>query len=279
MAELRQFAAGLKSSKARGQASRSVLDFLESNNEEWQYHDVKVDAIWDAFVEKVTGLSEGAIERGSFAKPSGPLSAVLSFQWHYPTWSTKKPYWGFVMDPTNPSLRAQDKRIAQGSKSFVRTQDTFPIRHHFIKEGIPWDSLYDNWAEIKASCLEMARTFNRQSKILVVLGRENFENVKELVGLDDDEELDRVELGSGPRLYDQQAHFHPVRGRSENEIRRIVLLSYHSQTFFHSGTPQSIRAYHDLIWNAACSMAGIDLDKVDVLQRVARGKPHCNRWC
>ncbi len=58
-------------------------------------------------------------------KPSGPLDAPLTCMWHYPTFSTKKPSYGMVMDTTNPSLRVQGAKLSSTARSGPRTGSQF----------------------------------------------------------------------------------------------------------------------------------------------------------
>ncbi|RTE82847.1 hypothetical protein BHE90_002624 [Fusarium euwallaceae] len=224
-------------------------------NDDWASHDLTIDEKWAAFTKKVRELSGDKIDVATLVKPSGPSKAVLTTQWHFPTWVTESPLYGSTMDHTNPSLRAQFAKFKHDP--YVKTQDTLPIREDFIRGGVKWDKLYANWPQIKETCLEFTRWLNRNSKIIMIVGEENVRSWQNLIELDDTVEAIKVEFKIDLTVFGETPCFQIIRSKLTKEIQQIVLFSYHSQYFFYRDISMRIRAWHDLLWNAAAEWANI----------------------
>ncbi|KAL7929743.1 hypothetical protein V8C35DRAFT_284080 [Trichoderma chlorosporum] len=96
---------------------------------EWPKSNVNPTAFIDDPRRDIQPLVGDSYNMNSMAKPSGPFGAILYIQWHYPTWRTNKKDINFrhVLDPNNPSLRQQFKKI--GDSSSVSTSDMIPFRN------------------------------------------------------------------------------------------------------------------------------------------------------
>ncbi|KAJ4311783.1 hypothetical protein N0V84_010278 [Fusarium piperis] len=229
-------------------------DFLLINDD-WASHDLSIDEKWAAFTQKVKELSGDKIEISSLVKPSGPLNAVLTTQWHFPTWVTESPFYGSTMDHTNPSLRAQFAKFKHDPH--VKTQDTLPIRESFTRGGVQWDKHYANWPQIKETCLEFTRWLNRNSKIIMIVGEENVRGWLDLIELDDTVEAIKVKFNLDLPIFGETPCLQIIRSKLTKEIQQIVLFSFHSQYFFYRDISMRVRAWHDLLWNAAAEWANI----------------------
>lgn len=236
--------------------------------QEWASHDEDVDTMWNEFVGDIVKLGEGEIKRENLVKPSGPLRAVLTFFWHYPTWNTQKKAFGHVFDRTNPSLRFQHKKI--GPNGWVRTHDRFPFRHPYVRGGVDWESEYPNWADIEARCHRFNKEMIKHSKIIFFIGQENHETWKRFITLAQGDRIHQVQLGSvgftlPDSVYKAQPAFHTIRD-SSGTVKQLVFSSYHSQYCIYGG--DSVRgAYMDLTWNAALKFAELDVSQYDTFTR------------
>jgi hypothetical protein len=253
--QLRMFVADCKVD--RGQSLVDIDRFIESRTEDWDSHDIDIDKKWDILADELVNLSNGALCREFLTKPSGPSKAALTCIWHYPTWYTNSPAWGHVMDRTNPSLRAQYARM--GPSPFVRTQNRFPIRESYSKDGVPWNDTYSNWDQIEEKCLKFCRWLNKRSKLILVIGRENAASVADLIDLGQSLESIEIKIRHRQSVFEAMPHIQVIRHKSSKEIKHVVLTSYHSQSFFYDTVRMDMRAFTDLIWNAACEIAGIEL--------------------
>ncbi|KAL7962493.1 hypothetical protein V8C34DRAFT_301384 [Trichoderma compactum] len=63
------------------------------------------------------------------SREQGPFGSVMHVQWHYPTYRCRKTNvtFGHVVDPSNPSLRQQVKKL--GSSINISTSDMIPFRN------------------------------------------------------------------------------------------------------------------------------------------------------
>ncbi|SPJ75397.1 uncharacterized protein FTOL_05128 [Fusarium torulosum] len=254
---LRRFLSDCKlRSSYRGESSEQVDAFLNRRDRDtWATHDAQIDTEWDRFAAEIVDLSQNNIVLASLSKPSGPLNAVLTMNWHFPTWSTQAPFWSHVMDPTNPSLRAQKEKY--GLNSFIRTQNRLPIREHYKKSGVNWDDIYPNWTAIEEKCLSFNKTLNRHSKLIMVIGTENVRSFEKLIEYDSaTEELVQVKLRIPQvKTFGDVPNFVIIQNKTSREVRQVVFFSYHSQTFFARDVNMPSRAYHDFLWNAVADMA------------------------
>ncbi|KAF4448652.1 hypothetical protein F53441_7961 [Fusarium austroafricanum] len=170
---------------------RPIGDFLHVHGD-WANHDSEIDSKWIQLCNRIVELSGGKIDMKTLVKPFGPLNAVLTTQWHFPTWFTQHPLYGMTMDDTNPSLRAQHAKFEYND--CVKSQDTYPIRVNFVRGGIKLDTIYENWSQIHEECLKFTRWLNRNSKIIFFVGEENVRHWRELVELD----IDLMVFGEEP---------------------------------------------------------------------------------
>ncbi|RSL90517.1 hypothetical protein CEP51_000674 [Fusarium floridanum] len=204
-------------------------------NSGWASHDLDIDAKWEDLAQRIVELSGSKIDIRTLVKPSGPLKAVLTAQWHFPTWVTQHPLHGMTMDNSNPSMRAQHAK--------------FKFDAH--------ETIYDNWSQIKEECLKFTRWLNRHSKIILIIGDENYREWREFIHLDETVEAIKIDLDIDLPVFSDKPCFQIVRSKASKEIQQLVLFSYHSQYFFYRDISMRIRAYHDLLWNAVSEWAGI----------------------
>jgi hypothetical protein len=116
------------------EAINDIDGFLSRTGGGWDTHDPAIDTLWDDLLTRVKGLMGETFPVAQMVKPSGPLKAICHIQWHYPTFATRNPDYGHVMDHTNPSLRIQ--YLKMGLPRTVRTVDTIPMRHATSKREV-----------------------------------------------------------------------------------------------------------------------------------------------
>lgn len=93
-------------------AESSTNTFLDRDSAAgWASNDRDIDDIWEVLVEDVVKLGSGTVKREDLVKTSGPLGAILSCFWHYPTFETRRRDFGHVFDKTNPALRFQHDKV------------------------------------------------------------------------------------------------------------------------------------------------------------------------
>ncbi|RSM13755.1 hypothetical protein CEP52_001699 [Fusarium oligoseptatum] len=119
------------------------------------------------------------------------------------------------------------------------------------------ETIYDNWSQIKEECLKFTRWLNRHSKIILIIGDENYREWREFIHLDETVEAIKIDLDIDLPVFSDKPCFQIVRSKASKEIQQLVLFSYHSQYFFYRDISMRIRAYHDLLWNAVSEWAGI----------------------
>lgn len=254
-----------------GQSQEPIDNFLQRRDPRWCTHDRDIDSLWDTFADDLVRLGESKIDREYLVKPSGPLRASLTCFWVYPTFKTSHPKYGHVHDRTNPSLRLQDDKI--GANDRVRTQDRIPIRHDFVsdkKGGVPWQSEFPNWSQI----LERCHTFNKEllkhSRVIIFVGKENCTTWKSFLDLEQGDRVQQVQFKflAGDcnvklplHIYGQSTSYYMIRA-SSSAVKKLIFLAFHSQ--YMVKTNDYLRgAYNDLVWNAACSFAGLDVVRYD----------------
>lgn len=256
-----------------GQLSQSLEPtdaFLTREKEqEWASHDAGIDAMWDEFVADIVKLGEGTINREDLVKPSGPLRAVLTFFWHYPTWRTQKKAFGHVFDKSNPSLRFQHSKV--GPNGWVRTHNRFPFRHPYVKGRVDWEAEYQNWADIEARCHRFNKEMMKHSKVIFFIGQENHDSWQRFITLGQGDRIHQVQLGGSPGInlpdsvYKARPAFHTVRD-STGTVKQLVFSSYHSQ-YCINGRDTVRGAYMDLVWNAAMNFADLEINQYDTFTR------------
>lgn len=230
----------------------------------WRSQDLEIDAKWNMFVEDLTRISN-AIIGPTLSKPTGNLLAPLTILWNYPSWSSHRGLWGQVFDTSNPCLRMQCAKL--GLNPHIKTQNRIPIREHWTPQGVKWEQKYQSWDLIAAKCHEFNVWLNAQSKIIILIGKENAFMPRDKIIPFNNESMEvlRIELpphqGQRPLLFKQQPWFEVIRDRATKKIRHLLFISYHTQAFFYDTHAWDARAYHDLVWNAACGLAGIPLPR------------------
>jgi hypothetical protein len=229
----------------------------------WHSQDPDIDTRWDVFVEGLTRISNDVIIGPTLTKPTGNLRAPLTILWNYPSWSSHRRLWGQVVDESNPCLRMQYAKL--GPSSFIKTQNRIPIREHWTPEGVKWEQKYPNWASVLEKCHELNVWLNTQSKIIILVGKENaFMPRDKIVPMDESMEILRIELckhKGRPLLFKEQPWFEVIRNRTTKKIHHLLFVSYHTQAFFYDTHDWDSRVYHDLVWNAACGLAGIPVPR------------------
>ncbi|KAI1395269.1 hypothetical protein F4819DRAFT_478921 [Hypoxylon fuscum] len=244
---------------SRGESMEDVDLFHDSVVQDWANHDSDITELWNGFVGRIKNLQPRYDEK-LLCKPSGPLSAILTIIWHYPTFLCSKTHWGSTYDQKNPSLLTQKWKV--GSSPFVRTQDSIPIRSTF-KHNCPADfETWKQWPKIEKECNEFNRVLIAHSKFIILIGKRNFESMESLVAHEGSCELVTLELNHPqlPTMFEKPASVCLVRDRETREVRHVVFLSNHCQSFFYNPDPRTA-AYHDLLWNAALSLSGLPVSR------------------
>lgn len=182
------------------------------------------------------------------------------------------------MNRTNPSLKALQARM--GSNRSVRTQNRIPIREAYQAAGVDWKEAYANWPQIEQKCLELQRWLNARSKIMIVVGSENHQSFDLLLDLEPKSgalEISKVKLNVPFRMFGEDPYLLLVREKSTKDIKQLVFFSFHSQYFYRPEAGMHFRAYHDLLWNAACEMAGIEVQTSNYFIKQAEAVRHSGR--
>lgn len=254
-----------------GESLEPIANFLQRRDPRWCTHDRDIDSLWESFADDLVRLGESKINREYLVKPSGPLRAPLTSLWVYPTFKTLHPKYGHVHDRTNPSLRLQDDKI--GANDRVRTQDRIPIRHDFVsdkKGGVPWQSEFPNWSQILEKCHTFNKELLKHSRVIIFVGKENCTTWQSFLDLEQGDRIQQVQFkflagGCNVKLplhiYGQSTAYYMIRA-SSGAVKNLVFLAFHSQ--YMVKTNDYLRgAYNDLVWNAACSFAGLDVVRYD----------------
>ncbi|KAM0241214.1 hypothetical protein ACHAPO_002017 [Fusarium lateritium] len=181
-----------------------IRDFVYASGN-WASHDREIDRAWEKFSNRIVELSGGKIDIRTLSKPSGPFGAVLTTQWHYPTWTTSRPMYGMTMDHTNASLRAQQAKF--DIDDHIKTQDTIPIREAFVRGGVDWGTVYTNWSQIKDECCKFVRWLNSTTKIIILVSEENIRQLRDYVNLDETVEAIKIELDLGINVFGDKPSF------------------------------------------------------------------------
>ena len=232
----------------------------------WPSQDAIVDKEWNILVDEINRLSGGVIITESLTKPTGRLNAPLAIVWNYPTWRTSNIRWAQVLDYCNPCLRMQYAKL--GPNPHIRTQNRIPVREVWQSSGIEWEQ-YANWQDIETKCHQFCRWMNTQSKIIILVGRENCMMPRnQLIEMGSELESVRVVMHSANnlKLFGHGPHFELIQHRQTKKIHHIIFFAAHTQTFFFDGF-WNIRAYHDLAWNAACGLLGIPVPRPNYFVR------------
>jgi hypothetical protein len=216
-------------------------------------------------------LSDQEIIGQTLTKPTGKWNAPLAIIWNYPSWTSPNIEWAQVLDRSNPCVGMQYAKL--GPSPRIRTQNRIPIRTNYKAGGILWESLFPKWSEMEKKCLEFSRWLNTKSRVILLIGKENATTpLHRLVEMDDSLEVVSVLLRShiSVKLYAQVPQLEIIRNSQTKKIQHLVLKSFHTQTFLDE-IPFSIRAYHDIVWNGACGLAGIPVPRPRYFLRQGSG--------
>ncbi|KAI0882166.1 uncharacterized protein GGS22DRAFT_191337 [Annulohypoxylon maeteangense] len=256
----------------RGRSLEDIDAFHTSNETNWANHDSDITLEWKSFVEKIEELLGHDIIPGTLSKPSGPLKAILTCRWHYPSWTTKKSVWGHVADRTNPCLKVQFGKA--GSNPYIRTENLYPIRVDYTPaEGRRLFADHQKGHRIEKICFEFIKWIDSHSKFLIVLGEENFRYFNSLIEVKEGCEVKKVELKCPgiPGVYKKTPFLTIIRDRRTHDIQQVAFFSYHSQSFFYGGFAHLCSAaYHDLLWNAVLELSGLEISSTNNFLRMAK---------
>ncbi|KAK8135779.1 hypothetical protein PG984_003719 [Apiospora sp. TS-2023a] len=241
---------------SRAQAS-GEMDVSQHDVNSYADHDPDITERWDELVADIKKASGGQLDEQYLVKPSGPLNAILTCHWHYPTFKTKRVGYGHVMDHTNASLQFQHQKT--GYSPFIRTQDSVPIRQG-NSDKTPWNEYVSGWGKIEPLLDKFNKWMNRHSKFVILLRKENFNQVYSKFHLEPTEEmidaaLRMPEVGV---LFEQHLHAKVIRKKETKAICQVIFFVPHGASFYY-GTQPSLAAYTDLVWNALCQMCSIDI--------------------
>ncbi|KAH8902447.1 hypothetical protein BR93DRAFT_237858 [Coniochaeta sp. PMI_546] len=234
-----------------------VGSFRNRPGDDWINDDDEITEEWDtSLCPDIEALAGPELDIRTLSKPSGRRDATLSLVLHYPTFNTGRLRGGSTFDPSNPCLNMIKTKI--GPSQAVKVQDRIMARHECEKQ-VDWSRAFPNWAEMAERFLSFNRFLNEDSPILILMGNENCrrDNLGDLVRLGQDDEICWIRFAVAAKLFGDGASFALVRNKTTRAIKRVVFLSWHPNRFFHSG-PKVYGAYHDLIFNACCELAGID---------------------
>ncbi|RYP07020.1 hypothetical protein DL764_002779 [Monosporascus ibericus] len=263
--------------RSHPKAIEDVDAFLSSTKKDWADHDPKITAYWSEFKTQLSELLGPEFDERFLVKPSGPLSAVLVVVWHYPTYMTKKQFWGHVMDKSNPSLQVQYRKI--GPNRSVLTSNRIPIRKAYSRSASEEFSSLPNWDKIEEVCLKFQRDLNAESPFLIVVGTENNSTIERLVevGLDYERVWVPINLNT-VALYAEEPQILIVRHKDTGAIRQMVFSSFHSQTFYYAAPIPNLVAYHDLLWNAVLEFAGLYIKSENSFTTLVRAVEKKNHY-
>ena len=250
--------------RARSQvaASTELEAFLTDSSGTWVSHDSEVDKIWDKYLPQMVELT--GRDACDFVKPSGVVSAALAISWHFPTFNTDKPEYGLCFDPSNPCLAKQKAKI--GVNGGVLTYDMYPVRKDFIKGKHPFSS-EDWWPQFKELCHQMSAELTKRSKLRLVLGADNWEEVERNARKNlSTHTAIRLKLpGEGISFSGRNAQMWVVMDEDSGEIVQLILPSYHLMSFFWQKSETCLK-YHDSVWNILAAICGIEEVNVDYFQ-------------
>lgn len=162
----------------------------------------------------------------------------------------------------------------------VRIPNRIPIREAYQATGIDWNEAYTNWSQVEQKCLELQRWLNTRSKIIIVVGSENHQSFNLLLDLEPKSgalETLKVKLNVPFRMFGEDPYLLLVRDKSTKDIKQVVFFSFHSQYFYRPEAGMHFRAYHDLLWNAACEMAGIEVQTSNYFLKQAEAVRHSGK--
>lgn len=252
----------------RGESKEDVDEFLTSSHSGWADHDPIVTAAWNHFRTKVVPRLESAPGEvaglgrtdETLSKPSGPSRAILGVLWHYPTFKTTKPHWGLCFDKSNPCLNQQYRKT--GPSRSILTLDQIPIRCAFASNtDHRFADFWSNpaWAGISRACMELSYDLTKDCPLLMVVGRDNFDNLKRLVLRDPNVEIVPARLRiNGHKVFQEKPCIRIVRRKDTKEVCQLVFVSFHLQWLFQ-GKSEQHAAYLDLLWNAVLSFGGLEI--------------------
>ncbi|OIW32251.1 hypothetical protein CONLIGDRAFT_641985 [Coniochaeta ligniaria NRRL 30616] len=241
---------------------------LAGKRTDWPTHDTKVDELWNSVTDAIQHHTRGTVHKKGLAKPTGVLDAVLTCQWHYPTFRVTDCEWGNVLDKNNSSLNFQCRKT--GFNPRIRTQDMIPLRHNFVAGGVPWEDLIEGWEHVWQACQTFNKELSSRSKFVIVLGKHNFKTVSgwftDPTAADEAVPV-AINYSGVSQLYGKEPHLLAIRNKATKGIKQLIFFTYHSQYFTCPGVPLRRAEYADHIWNAVCEFAGVEIHQPDAFQR------------
>lgn len=113
------------------QSPIDVCAWMEDKERQgWHNHDDRASLLWEEFFAELLELIDQGepvdFDPSTMTKMSGCLGAVIHFAWHFPSFNAAQTQFAHVLDPSNPSLACQAKKI--GTPPTVSTSDMIPIR-------------------------------------------------------------------------------------------------------------------------------------------------------
>ncbi|OTB04496.1 hypothetical protein M426DRAFT_22891 [Hypoxylon sp. CI-4A] len=245
----------------RGKSLEDIDHPSPGDEDNWANHDPEITERWNSVVEDLYGLLGEELTASTLCKPSGPLDAILTCRWHYPSFTTKKLSWGHVADRTNPCLQTQFRKV--GSNPYIRTENLYPIRVDYAPlKGRRLFFEHAQQSRIEKICFDFIKWLDSRSKFLILLGEENFKCFDGLIEVKEGCEAKKVELRCPgiPGMYGKTPSIVVIRDKITHDIQQVAFFSFHSQTFFHGGLDQiCFAAYHDVLWNAVLELSGLQI--------------------
>lgn len=236
---------------------KTFEDCAGAPQDNWADDDPDITAKWNRLASRVAALVGEDFNKKTMCKPSGCLDARLAIQLNYATHVSSQVVHGSVYDTSNPSIRHLSQKVPAGGD--LRLQDTTMLRHDYMP-SVPWASEYKHWDEIRALFDEFIKYLNRSVEVLVLVGASNCKlTLRRVVHVEKHDEVCFYKLKvPGLTLYDKDPRFAVVRDKRTRAIKKVIFFVFHPMYFLMAPTSTieyARLAYHDLIYNAAFSLA------------------------
>ncbi|KAF3020703.1 hypothetical protein E8E14_013654 [Neopestalotiopsis sp. 37M] len=231
--------------------------------EEWPSNGCDtIDAKFNSLAEKLTELHEDLVEK-ELCKTSGAQGAKWSIVWNYPVPDRDgtSPSWAMVMDPANPCMKMQERKI--GMPRNILVTDTYPIRQKYVRNGVRWKTMFPNWKDMEEATQDYTFDITKDSPFVLLLGQENWAFWPRALRRHNVEfEKRKIELkvdGTQLKMYDNALEFYVVRDSLTKEVQQLIFIGYHPQFFLYGASRKGpgICEYHDLLWNALAEWSGV----------------------
>ncbi|KAK0103579.1 hypothetical protein ONS95_005593 [Cadophora gregata] len=232
------------------QSQLQCLDYETTTSEWLSCLDTGLDTLWDDFVSD--NVSQGLVQMASFlVKPSGSRMATLHLRWHYPTFSTKSPFFGVTADSSNPCLRMAFKKLGLQSGTEVFMDEAVYLRYSRVDKDDRLPYLKDQ--DLTRLHNNFASNLFSAGRIVLLLSEENFKDFKS-------SEAYGRSLGlmvwPNRKIYNQSCHIFIVYEDSmKTTITQIVILAWHTEGIMNQKSPQLAQQQDDL-WNLAAALSG-----------------------